>query len=169
MPVLLRSPLGEADPLPESAAATGEFIKKNNSRPGHTLGPDSPRRRRSAPPRARVKRKTKGLRAPPLSVRLRAAVGEDHVARCARPAPPTTPSNRAPYVRTRSVRVPCDKRSKVAPGEKMGHHHRHVGSTVFHDVHSILRARPGLQASTPPTPNTNHLRANALRRPVEDH
>jgi hypothetical protein len=64
MPVLLRSPLGEAGPLPESAAATGEFIKKNNSRPGHTLGPDSPRRRRSAPPRARVKRKTKGLRAP---------------------------------------------------------------------------------------------------------
>jgi hypothetical protein len=40
MPVLLRSPLGEADPVPESAAATGEFIKKNNRRRDPQLGPD---------------------------------------------------------------------------------------------------------------------------------
>ena len=48
MPMLLRSPLGGADPIPESAAAIGELIKKFS-------GQDSPRRRRSAPPRARGK------------------------------------------------------------------------------------------------------------------
>ncbi len=50
MPMLLRSPLGGADPVAQSAAATGELIKKYNQ--------DS--RRRSAPPRARGKRKKEG-------------------------------------------------------------------------------------------------------------
>jgi hypothetical protein len=62
MPVLLRSPLGEADPVPESAAATGEFIKKNNRRPDPQRGTDSPRRRRSAPPRARVENEEEEVR-----------------------------------------------------------------------------------------------------------
>jgi len=60
VPVLLRSPLGEADPVPESAAATGEFIKKQPpARPTAQPGFDA-----LAPPRARVKNEKEEVRAP---------------------------------------------------------------------------------------------------------